>query len=99
MNDFGNTICVDSRRCFAKGPYGGCSLLISAYEHDGECPFCKPRRDQTGDRIYPATKTYEKPWIGAHNGNIMGLRGKKREINNESLHNNTDSLGGKYHRV
>lgn len=99
MSVYGNTLCTDSRRCFARGPSGGCSLLIETYRRDGQCPFCKPRRDQTGDRIYPSTKTYEKPWIGAHNGNIMGLRGKKREINNESLHNNTDSLGGKYHRV
>ena len=36
--------CRDSRRCFAKARRKGvniCRILLSSFEEDGQCPFCK----------------------------------------------------------
>lgn len=36
--------CNDTRKCFAANNIGGwryCRVLETAYETDGECPFCK----------------------------------------------------------
>ena len=99
MSVYGNTLCTDSRRCFARGPSGGCSLLTEVYCRDGECPFCKPRRDQTGDRIYPSGKNYMKPWLGVSIGDYVGIRKRKGGASNEGLYGNDDGSGGKYHRI
>lgn len=59
------TKCVDSRQCFARKKSGdcmSCGILIpepgamNMYV-DGECPFCKPKRDYT-DGVYYGN--YEK---------------------------------------
>lgn len=36
-------VCSDTRKCFARNG-NRCTILISTYD-DGECPFCKERRD------------------------------------------------------
>ena len=37
--------CFDSRPCFARDKKRLCYVLTDAYEKDGDCPFCKPRRE------------------------------------------------------
>lgn len=45
--------CCDSRECFAIGYiHGGfrvCNVLIETYKEDGQCPFCKKRREDRND--------------------------------------------------
>ena len=51
--------CVDSRDCFAKrvpkkNPLGFvCIILNSGYSSDGECPFCKPLRNEKPPGLPP----------------------------------------------
>ena len=45
--------CPDSRKCFARREEnGGCAILTKPYEHDGECPFCKPVANVTNGRKF-----------------------------------------------
>lgn len=93
-------VYCDTRKCFAKGPNCGCSLLTSVYKHDGECPFCKPRRDMTDGKLYPAGRMYTKPWTGLNTGEFVGFRKRSGGVKkNEGLYDNDDGSGGKYHRV
>lgn len=45
--------CHDSRECFAMrfvhGGFRVCDTLIETYKQDGECPFCKKRREDRND--------------------------------------------------
>ena len=55
--------CIDSRPCFAiqyrRGGFRVCGILMDkAYDYDGECPFCKPVRELTGDEEYPFNSNY-----------------------------------------
>jgi len=59
-------ICIDSRECFAKGPKKSCLALSVTYEHDGECPFCKPTKTITDGKIYP--------WVNYMDRNIKKPR-------------------------
>ncbi len=45
------TVCRDSRKCFARNGIT-CNILYTTYDEDGECPFCKRRREDK-----PARKT------------------------------------------
>lgn len=61
-------LCRDSRPCFAKalfpsttfktGFMAKCRLLKTSYRDDGECPFCKPRREVTRGVVYPYDYNY-----------------------------------------
>lgn len=55
---FSDRICMDTRPCFARGDFRGCSILIDPYKHDGECPFCKQHRAWTKGKYYPVDKRY-----------------------------------------
>jgi len=50
--------CHERKKCFAKGPNGGCSLLITTYPEEGMCKFCKPFMDITAGKIYPQNTGY-----------------------------------------
>lgn len=52
-----NKVCEESRPCFAKGMYGGCTLLTDTYP-DGSCPFCKPEKEVTNGISYPYKGAY-----------------------------------------
>ena len=54
--------CVDSRPCFGKSTYhpGKCTVLVQGYDHDGECPFCKPKREWTKGKRYPHRNEVER---------------------------------------
>ena len=45
--------CNDTRQCFASGIiHGGfrvCKILTQTYTQDGQCPFCKKRREDRND--------------------------------------------------
>ena len=45
--------CHDSRECFAisyiHGGFRVCNVLIETYKENGECPFCKKRREDRND--------------------------------------------------
>lgn len=49
--------CHDSRPCFAKRESMGgvirCRILSEVYKADGECKFCKPKRETTNGVHYP----------------------------------------------
>lgn len=54
-------ICHDSRPCFARGSRLNpssikCAALMSTYEKDGECPFCKPKMTETKGKEYPINR-------------------------------------------
>ena len=92
-----NMTCNDPRKCFAKGPSGGCSLLIETYPTGVKCPFAKPDRQVTDGKFYPINKSTAKPWVGMLTAREMKL---KREIGeNESVHGSNNRTGGKFHRV
>ena len=74
-------------------------MLTETYKHDGECPFCKPRRDMTNGKLYPAGRMYTKPWTGLNTGDFVGIRKRYGEKKNEGLYDNDDSAGGRYHRI
>lgn len=46
--------CYDSRECFAMGyVHGGfrvCNILIETYRENGQCPFCKKRKEDVNVR-------------------------------------------------
>ena len=42
------SICLDSRKCFARNGIV-CTILYHTYDEDGECPFCKT--DQYAQRV------------------------------------------------
>lgn len=55
--------CIDSRLCFARKENGECSCLTlktkaDVYD-DGQCPFCKPRREYTNGKYYPRGENYK----------------------------------------
>ena len=56
--------CVDSRPCFAKNKWTKvCGILTGDKEGnigytDGQCPFCKPRIDETNGVVYPFDPYY-----------------------------------------
>lgn len=59
--------CPDSRPCFARifkegSDIGKCTVLQSVngkfYKEDGECPFCKPKREVTNGKFYPYDPLY-----------------------------------------
>ena len=64
----GRPKCRDSRPCFAKekslqrnyhGDYDNmCNVLTRSTYPDGECPFCKPKRDVTNGTAYPFSENY-----------------------------------------
>ena len=44
-----NPVCEDTRECFGAMIHSGmrfCRILSDSYKADGECPFCKPKRDE-----------------------------------------------------
>ena len=41
MHDVVYPVCPDTRECFAKVNVNQCKILVSCYEKDGQCPFCK----------------------------------------------------------
>lgn len=43
--------CRDKRECFAR-ENGKCTLLTEARK-DGQCPFCKPKKEYTNGVFYP----------------------------------------------
>lgn len=56
--------CADSRDCFGKfkmNKITRCNILDKdthikgnfVYEHDGDCPFCKPKSKYTNGQYYP----------------------------------------------
>ena len=47
--------CVDSRNCFGRNRLNPslCGLLMSGYEKNGQCKFCKPKRGETNGVYYP----------------------------------------------
>lgn len=49
---------MDTRPCFARGDFRGCSILIDPYKHDGECPFAKAHRAWTKGKYFPVDKRY-----------------------------------------
>ena len=50
--------CEESRACFGKSKSGKrCRVLTETYQ-DGECPFCKEKRDITNDKCYSYQKNY-----------------------------------------
>lgn len=51
--------CHEREKCFARSQTGGCSVLITTYEREGQCKFRKPFRDITKGKIYP-TKRKER---------------------------------------
>ena len=66
MNSLSNwSKCCDSRDCFAKDTEheNKCIALRTTYKKDGQCPFCKPRMDETKGKIYPfiSAANYYKP--------------------------------------
>ena len=50
--------CIDKRKCFAKSRTGGCGILSRTYKKNGECPFCKPKREITRGKMYPYSLAY-----------------------------------------
>ena len=52
---------MDTRKCFARGISGSCTILMSPYMRDGACKFCKPDRDVTDGVKYPFDIEYGKP--------------------------------------
>lgn len=55
--------CIDTRECFEKLSNKSCLALSITYEHDGECPFCKPDARITDGKYYPieTEKSTKKP--------------------------------------
>jgi hypothetical protein len=57
----GKGICKDTRPCFAKNKdaygYNLCGILTDGFPN-GKCKFCKPRRDVTDGKLYPARTHY-----------------------------------------
>lgn len=50
--------CNDRRPCFGKQfKPGECGVLNASYP-DGECPFCKERREITDQKFYPYDVNY-----------------------------------------
>ena len=102
MSVYGDTVCHDPRKCFAKGDFGGCSLLLETYPEGVECKFCKPNRAVTAGKYYPIKREIAKPWVGMNTGQILKLnqlnRGKKNN-GDESVHSNGDRTGNKFHRI
>ena len=56
--------CNDTRQCFASGViHGGfrvCRILTQTYTQDGQCPFCKKRKEdvacsprETLEQLFP----------------------------------------------
>ena len=65
MSKMEDTICHDSRECFAKkvGAITGiptCEILNKTYRADGMCAFCKPERSVTDGMKYPFDSNYGK---------------------------------------
>ena len=58
MSVIGNKPCFDSRKCFARGLAGGCTILATTYTTDGACKFCKPDRSITNGKYYPFKANY-----------------------------------------
>ena len=52
-------ICIDTRKCFARGPKDSCKALSETYEEDGACPFCKPDSRVTDGKFYPMATKYD----------------------------------------
>lgn len=84
-------VCHDPRKCFAKGPSGGCSLLLETYPQGVKCKFCKPDRNFTNGKWYPVDSRYGNP------KKLMVMR--VRDKRNEGLRSNADRLGGRCHSV
>ena len=94
-----NMTCNDPRRCFAKGPSGGCSLLIETYPEGIKCPFAKPDRSVTNGKRYPINKSTAKPWTGMLTERTMRIKRERSVWGNESVHSSNNRTGGKFHRV
>ncbi len=53
-------LCWDTRKCFGKKHTGiFCGVLTKGYK-GAKCPFCKPKAEVTGNRLYPYDENYGK---------------------------------------
>lgn len=88
---FSDRMCPDTRPCFARGDFNGCSVLIDPYKKDGECPFCKAHRAWTKGKYFPVDRRY-----GSVKKPVKELEGE------EDYETVCDSINGyvfKHHRV
>lgn len=53
VNDESYPVCNDTKVCFARREDGKCEILVTGYECDGDCKFCKPDREVTNGKKYP----------------------------------------------
>ena len=56
------TECNDTRPCYLRdGITEGCRALSESYQNDGECPFCKAKPSDKGERLrVPNNQKYLK---------------------------------------